>query len=165
MQYGGDEIMENNAMLQLRALNAKFINNFVTTDTKSHDQITHKDFVCITSKGTREHKKEYLTRWATGFDPEVIRYWDYRGEYISVFGSVALVRAVNKYIIFEDGKETTGMTMYTDIYIQENGEWKYVQTQLTPVSPENYPGDETIVKNTPEASFNNRHHSTLYGFL
>jgi hypothetical protein len=146
MQYGGDEIMENDAMRQLRALNAKFINNFVTNDTISHDQITHEDFMCITSKGARENKNEYLTRWATGFVPEVIRYWDYRDEYISVFGSVAMVRAVNQYIIFKDGIETTGMTMYTDTYIQENGEWKCVQAQLTPVSPENYPGDETIVK-------------------
>ena len=38
------------------------------------------------------------------------------------------------------------MSMYTDVYIKENGEWKCVQAQITKVSPENYSGDETIVK-------------------
>jgi hypothetical protein len=146
MQDRGGETMGNDAMLQLKALNARFIHNFVTNDARSHDQITHADFVCVTSTGAREKKKEYITRWATGFDPEVIRYWDYRDEFISIFGSVALVRAVNKYIIFKDGKETTGMATYTDTYIQENGEWKCVQAQIGPVAPENYPPDETIVK-------------------
>lgn len=131
---------------QLRSLNARFIRNFVTNDTASHDQITHRDFVCITSTGAREHKPAYLARWATGFDPSVITYWDYRDECISLFGSVALVRAVNKYIIVRDGTERTGMTMYTDTYIHQNDEWKCVQAQLTSVSPHNYPGDDTIVQ-------------------
>ncbi|MGI8552549.1 MAG: nuclear transport factor 2 family protein [Dehalococcoidia bacterium] len=146
MQDGGDEAMENDAMLQLKALNARFINNFVTNDARSHDQITHKDFVCVTSTGAREKKAEYITRWATGFDPEVIRYWDYRDEFISIFGSVALVRATNKYVVLKDGKETTGMATYTDTYIQDGAEWKCIQAQIGPVSPENYPADETIVK-------------------
>ncbi len=134
------------ALRQLRALNARFINNFVTNDVPSHDRLTHKDFVCITSKGERVGRSAYLDRWATGFDPAVIPYWDYRGESISVFGSTALVRSVNKHTVVKDGVETTSMTAYTDTYIHEAGEWTCIQAQSTPVAPENYPGDETIVK-------------------
>jgi hypothetical protein len=138
--------MHDEAMRQLRALNARFIHNFVTNDVKSHDAITHERFVCMTSKGAREARKEYLTRWAMGFDPEVIVYWDYRDEHISIFDTVALVRATNKHTIRKNGTETTGMTTYTDTYIYENGAWKCIQAQLTPVSPEHFPGDETIVR-------------------
>jgi hypothetical protein len=130
----------------LRALNARFIHNFVTNDVASHRAITHEDFVCITSKGGREGRAAYLARWATGFNPEVIVYWDYRDERISVFGTVALVWAVNKHTIVRDGQEVTGMSAYTDTYLLQDGEWTCIQAQITPVAPENYPSDETIVK-------------------
>jgi hypothetical protein len=48
--------------------------------------------------------------------------------------------------MIRDGKESTGMSMYTDTYIKENGEWKCVQAQLSKLAPEFYPGDETIVR-------------------
>jgi ketosteroid isomerase-like protein len=83
-------------------------------------------------------------RWAHGFDG--FKYWDYRDENIQLFGDLALVHSRNKYIVEREGKEITGMSMYTDVYIKENGEWKCVQAQITKLSPENYPGDETIVR-------------------
>ena len=133
------------AMAQLKALNAKFIHNFVTNDVKSHDAIIHERFVCMTTKGERVGKQKYLARWATGFDPEAIIYWDMRDEQISIFDPVALVRATNKHTVRRDGQETTGMTTYTDTYIHEDGRWMCIQAQLTAVSPEHYPGDDTIV--------------------
>src|SRR5262245_19835472 len=101
---------------RLRALNARFINNFVTNDTASHSSIIHKDFVCITGNGTRLERQEYLDEWAHGFDG--FKYFDYRDEDIKIFGTTALVRAKNKYIIKVGGQENTGMSMYTDIYIK-----------------------------------------------
>ena len=139
-------VMHEDATRQLRALNARFIRNLVTNDVKSHAAITHEKFVCLTSKGAREARQAYLARWATGFDPEVIVYWDYRDEHISLFDTVALVRATNKHTMRENGREVTGMTTYCDTYIHENGAWKCIQAQLTSVSPEHYPGDETIVR-------------------
>jgi ketosteroid isomerase-like protein len=133
-------------MRELRALNARFIHNFITNDVASHDAITHERFICITAKGKREAKAPYLARWATGFDPEVIVYWDTRDEAISIFGDVALVRSTNKHTIRRDGRETTGMTTYTDTYLREGATWKCIQAQLTPVAPECWPGDETIVR-------------------
>lgn len=131
-------------MKQLRELNAKFIHNFVTNDSASHSKIIHKGFVCITSDGGYLSRQDYLTWWAHGSDG--YKYWDYRDENIKVFGNTALVHAKNKYIVIRDGKEVEGMSMYTDIYIKENGQWKCVQAQITKVSPQNYAGDETIVR-------------------
>jgi ketosteroid isomerase-like protein len=131
---------------QLKKLNATFIHNFVTNDVASHDKIIHEKFVCLTTKGLWVNRQDYLTGWKTGFDPNVYLYWDYRNEKITIIGSTALVRAVTKYTILKDGKEITGMTQYTDTYVRENGVWKCIQAQLTSVTPENYPGDETIVR-------------------
>ncbi len=133
-------------LTQLRALNARFIHNFVTNDVPSHDAIIRPEFMCITTTGKWLNRQDYLTGWKTGFDPEVYLYWDYRNEKITIIGTTALVRSVTKYIILKDGKEITGMTQYTDVYVKENGSWKCMQAQLTAVAPENYPGDETIVK-------------------
>jgi ketosteroid isomerase-like protein len=131
---------------QLKKINARFIHNFVTNDVTSHDQLIHPRFICITSQGAWVTREEYLKAWANGFDPDVIVYWDYRDEKITVIGNTALVRSVNKYIIRKDGKETTGMSQYTDTYVKEDGRWQCIQAQITPVSPANFPPDETIVK-------------------
>jgi ketosteroid isomerase-like protein len=133
-------------LAQLRKVNATFIHNFVTNDTASHNRIIHKDFVCISEQGTVVPRDAYLKAWAHGFDMKVYKYWDYREEKIRLFGDMALVRAVNKYIIINDGKEVTGMTIYTDTYVRVNGQWRCVQAQITPVSPENFRGDDSIVR-------------------
>jgi len=112
-------------MNELRALNARFIHNFVTNDVTSHDAILHPGFVNIWPTGQRWDRATYLTYWATAFDPQVIVYWDVRDELITVFGNVALVRATNN--LFEDGA------------------WKCIQAQLTPVAPEHWPADDTII--------------------
>ncbi len=137
---------ENDDLNQVRKLNARFIHNFVTNDVPSHDKIIHEQFVCITTKGLWVNRQDYLTGWKNGFDPKIYLYWDYRNEKITIIGSTALVRSVTKYTILNAGKETTGMTQYTDTYVKENGVWKCIQAQLTTVAPENYPGDDTIVR-------------------
>ena len=130
---------------ELRALNARFIENFVTSDVASHDAILHRDFINIWPTGQRWDRAAYLKYWATAFDPKVIVYWDVRDELITVIGDVALVRATNKFVVRRDGKEMTGMTTYTDTNLHENGAWKCIQAQITPLAPESYPADDTIV--------------------
>ena len=131
-------------MAALKRLNAKFIHNFVTNDTAAHRLIIHKDFVCITSEGQLIDRQTYLNNWAHGFDG--FTYWDYRNEDIKIFGQTALVHSQNKYVVVREGKEISGMSMYTDIYIKENGQWKCIQAQLSKVVPKYFAGDETIVK-------------------
>ena len=87
------------AIADLRALNALFIENFARNDVQSHDPILHPDFICIGSNGARTGRGAYLKRWATGFDAGVIVYWDVWDEFITVVGNVALVRATNKEIV------------------------------------------------------------------
>ena len=145
MNSAATRSVEDDPMVTLKALNARFIHNFITNDVPSHDAILHRDFVCMTARGTRENRDAYLKRWATGFDPEVVVYWDTRDEQITIISNVALVRSTNKHTIKRGGTETTGMTTYTDTYLFENGEWKCIQAQLTPVIPAAYPDDDTVV--------------------
>jgi len=142
--YAFSQHGDKSDLQQLKALNARFINNFVTNDTASHNKIIHHDFICISSDGRYISRKDYLDGWAHGFDG--YKYWDYRDERITVFGNTALVHAQNKYIVIQDGQEITGRSMYTDVYVKENGEWKCVQAQINKVAPPNYAPDETIVK-------------------
>lgn len=130
---------------QLRALNARFIHNFVTNDVPSHDAITHPRFLYVSGSGARVGRSAYLRGWATGFDAAVLPYWDMRDEHIDVFGDFALVRATNKYILRSAGGETTRMATYTDIYVREDGCWLCVQAQITEVAAEHWPADDTIV--------------------
>ena len=58
----------NEDMAQLKVLNAKFINIFVTNDSAAHSRIIHKDFVCIAGTGEYIGRQKYLNRWAHGFD-------------------------------------------------------------------------------------------------
>ena len=140
-----DYLASPKAMLDLRALNARFIENFVRNDVAAHDALLHRDFVYIRGNGARVDRATYLKGWATGFDPKVIVYWDVRDELITLIGNVALVRATNKEILRRDGRDITGMSTYTDTYIYEGGLWKCIQAQITPVAPGQEPGDDTII--------------------
>jgi Domain of unknown function (DUF4440) len=132
-------------LADLRALNARFIHNYVTRDVASHNAITHERFVNISSSGRYWGKSQYLSYWATAFDRDVVIYWDVRDERIDLFGDVALVRATNKHIIRTQGTDVLGMTTYTDTYLRENGRWLCIQAQLTTVAPDHYPSDDTII--------------------
>jgi hypothetical protein len=129
----------------LGTLNKRFIHNFVTSDVASHDAILHPGFRAIYSAGNHIDRAAYLKYWAHGFDPDVITYWDMRDQCINVHGDVALVGATNKWVRIIDHVETHGMTCYTDTYVRAGNAWLCVLAQLTPVAPENYPHDETIV--------------------
>ena len=140
------ESSKEEEVAQLKLINARFIHNFVTNDVASHEKIIHPQFVHISSTGRWIDRAQYLHDWKTGFDPNVIVYWDYRNEKITVIGTTALVRSVNKYTLVKEGKEITAMSQYTDTYVKENGMWRCIQAQITNVGSENYPSDETIVK-------------------
>ena len=145
MQLASRSYQSAEMMNVLRALNARFIHNFVTNDVRSHDAILHPGFINIWPTGQRRDRVTYLRYWATAFDPQIIVYWDVRDELITIIGDVALVRATNKHTRRRDGKEVTGMTMYTDTYLFEDGVWKCIQAQLTSVAPEHQPADDTII--------------------
>jgi hypothetical protein len=43
------------------------------------------------------------------------------------------------------GRYSAGMTNYTDTYLYEHRAWKCLQAHLTPLAPEHWPNDSTIV--------------------
>lgn len=140
-----DYLASDQAVEDLRAINARFINNFVTNDVAAHDALLHPTFLYIRSDGSRVDRATYLEDWATGFDPEVIVYWDVRDELITVVGAVALVRSTNKETVRHGSEAVTSMSTYTDTYVLEEGRWQCVQAQITPVTHVNEPADDTIV--------------------
>jgi hypothetical protein len=129
----------------LSRINKRFIHNFVTNDVASHDAILHPSFRAVYSGGVHIQRAPYLESWKVGFDPTVITYWDMRDERITLVGDTALVGATNRWVRVRDGIEVVGMTCYTDTYVRTHGTWLCVLAQLTPVTPENYPSDNTIV--------------------
>ena len=145
MQTVAPRPAHDDLVAELRALNARFIHNYVTNDVKSHDAMMHPDFICIGPKGTRQNRADYLKQWATQFDPEVVVYWDVRDEVITIIDNVALVRSTNKRTIRQDGKDTTSMSTYTDTYLFQERQWKCIQAQIQALPPESYPEDDTIV--------------------
>ena len=145
MQADSDYLRSSKAITDLKALNARFIHNFITNDAASHDAMLHPEFTVIQRDGAHVGRAPYLENWKTQFHPDVFVYWDVRDERITLVGDVALVRSTNKAVVRRDGVETTGMTTYTDTYLYENGAWKCIQAQITPVHPGQEPGDETIV--------------------
>ena len=132
-------------MDDLHAINAHFIDNFVANDVAAHNALLHPNFLYVRSDGSRVDRASYLEGWATGFDPEVIVYWDVRDELITVVGDVALVRSTNKETVRHGGEEVTSMSTYTDTYVREHGRWLCVQAQITPVAQANEPADDTII--------------------
>ncbi len=129
----------------LSALNKRFIHNFVTNDVPSHDAIIHPSFRALYPGGVHIDRATYLRDWRTGFDPDVITYWDMRDQRITLVGDVALVGATNKWTRVRDGAPVQGMTAYTDTYVRTPAGWQCIMAQLTPVTAENFPGDDTIV--------------------
>jgi hypothetical protein len=133
------------AMTDLRAINAQFIENYVRNDVAAHDALLHPEFIYVSPAGKRVHRATYLAGWATGFDPAVVVYWDVRDEHITLVGNVALVRSTNRQVIRTGNLDTASMSTYTDTYIYENGRWRCLQAQISPVSAANEPGDHSIV--------------------
>lgn len=117
----------------LSKLNTQFIKNFITQDVKAHNEIIHKDFVCIENNGSVIGREEYLKNWATDYQNSGVDSFTHTDELIRIFGNTALVRSTSVYTKTKDGQRVKGYSVYTDTYIKENRRWYCVQAQMTPV--------------------------------
>jgi len=52
---------------------------------------------------------------------------------VRVFGNTAVVTGSNTEKSKEDGKDTSGKYVWTDVFIMQNGKWKVVASQLAKV--------------------------------
>lgn len=118
---------------QLKQLNAQFIRNYITQDVASHNQIIHKDFVCIQNSGVIMGRDEYLADWAHDYSGSGFTEFAYSDEHIRIFGDFALVRSKTTWTREVNGKVLRGSSIYTDTYRKENGRWWCVQAQITPI--------------------------------
>lgn len=117
----------------LSELNARFIQNFINQDTVAHSKIIHNNFVCIEGSGAIVNRETYLKNWATDYENSGYTSFRYSEECIRIFGNIALVRSKTTCTANSGDKITEGYTIYTDTYLKENGDWKCVQVQITPV--------------------------------
>lgn len=116
---------------QLQQLNAAFIRNFINGDTVAHNEIIHKDFICIQSSGAIVDRDTYMKGWAKGYSNGQFSSFGYTDESIRIFGNMALVCSRTVYTKQSGSK---GNSVYTDVYIKENGRWRCVQAQITAVA-------------------------------
>lgn len=128
-----DQSTESDDLKALSTLNSKFIKNFITMDTASHNEVIHRDFVCIQNDGTIMRRNQYMKDWATDYKNANLKSFSHQDEFIRIFGNTALVRSKTNAVKMVKGKEVTSHTVYTDTYIKENGRWWCVQAQITPV--------------------------------
>jgi hypothetical protein len=116
----------------LSLLNKKFIQNFINQDTVAHNEIIHKDFVCIDNSGEIMNRKRYMEDWSHSYKDGDFQSFTYHDEDIRIFGNTALVRSRTEYR--KSGNEKAkGGSVYTDTYVKEHGRWWCVQAQITPV--------------------------------
>jgi hypothetical protein len=120
-------------LLCLSVLNAQFIKNFINSDTLAHNEIIHKDFVCIQGSGEIVGRNEYMKGWATGYKDSGYATFGHTEEFIRIFGNTALIRSRTPYTKLVNGSIVKGSSVYTDTYVKENGRWWCVQAQITPV--------------------------------
>lgn len=143
-EAAGAYLQSPRALEDLGRINDQFISNFINNDVASHDRLLHPRFIMIGSDGAKVDRATYLKNWATGFDPDVITYWDVRDELITLVGNTALVRSINKQVLRRGGQDTASMSIYTDTYVYQDGKWLCIQAQITRVSPAHEPPDSTI---------------------
>jgi hypothetical protein len=119
--------------LTLSNLNRQFIENFIRQDTTRHSQIIDPDFVCIESDGAIVPRNVYMQDWATAYTKSGYTSFSITDEKIRIFGSTALIRSKTVYTKNSNGKTVRGNSIYTDTYHKQDGKWKCIQAQITPV--------------------------------
>ncbi|MCB0647750.1 MAG: nuclear transport factor 2 family protein [Saprospiraceae bacterium] len=117
----------------LSELNSQFILNYITQNAVAHSEIIHSDFVCIENSGRIIGRKVYLKNWETDYQNSGVDTFYHTDEDIRIFGDMALVRSKSVYSLERNGERYTGASIYTDTYIREDGKWRCVQAQMTPL--------------------------------
>ncbi len=134
---------------ELRALNARFIHNFITNDVPGHDAILHKDFICISPAGARVSRADYLEEWATGFDPRPASSTSTIATRRSTCSATPpCCASTNKSVRDRrTASKSAGMTIYTDtLRARGRRPGSASRRRSRRCSPPSYPPDETIVK-------------------
>ena len=115
------------AEAQLRAINHRFVDSFVSKNGAFLDSLTSEDFVQTAADGSWRERGEFL-QWVHGAAPlsgassEDVR--------VRLFGPVALLHAVFEGVA-ADGH--VARARYTDVYFWDGADWRLVSGQITPL--------------------------------
>jgi uncharacterized protein DUF4440 len=112
----------------LERLNAEYIQAYLSSDTRWYDEHLADEFVCIEADGTVLDKTQFLKKTAEG--PDVLDYKLVR-VHVRIYGRVALVHGTGK---FTRKDQLSGVSRYTDVYVQDADKWKAVSAQITRTS-------------------------------
>ena len=112
----------------LERMNEEYIQAYMSADVGWYDEHLAEDFTCIESDGSVLDRAQFLTRTAEG--PDVGDY-KLQSVYVRIYGSVALVHGTGK---FTRKDQSSGVSRYTDVYVQAGEEWKAVSAQITRTS-------------------------------
>ena len=112
----------------LERLNEKYIQAYMSSDSRWYDEHLADEFVCIESDGSVLDKRQFLRKTAEG--PDVLDYKLVRVN-VRIYGRVALVQGTGKFIRKD---QSSGVSRYTDVYVHDASEWKAVSAQITRTS-------------------------------
>jgi ketosteroid isomerase-like protein len=112
----------------LKALNAAFINGYMTKDTTKLSPIFANDFILINPSGQRRNRQEVLDGFVSS--PHFLSCKVDTVE-IRLYGTIGLVLARAVFTSEDKGKKTTGKTDYLDVYEKRNGRWVAIAAHVT----------------------------------
>ena len=113
----------------LERLNKEYVEAYMAADVKWYEKHLADDFVCIESDGSVLNKVQFLSNTAEG--PDVAGY-KLEKVHVRIYGGVGLVQAT---ALFTRKDGTSGVSRYTDFYVQTEDGWKAVSAQITRQTP------------------------------
>jgi hypothetical protein len=109
-------------------LNDEYIRAFLEGDASWYDKHLANDFKYISGIGAVIDRQTFLQLTAAGADIA-----DYQLQEVTVrfYGGTALVQALG---VFKRADGVIGRNRYTDVYVRDDGNWKVVSAQVTPLT-------------------------------
>lgn len=112
---------------ELQALNAKWLQSYVSNDGKALSEVLADEFVAIHPRtGARRTKAELVSDVSKG--AYGITRMEWRDLVVTVHGDTAIVTGVSR-ITRKSGE--TGENRYLDVYARQGGKWRAVAAQVT----------------------------------
>ena len=110
---------------ELRSLNRRYIEAWLSADVDWYRERLSEDFVCIESDGNVLDKAAFLRSTAKGSDMASYRLDEVD---VRIYGDVGLVRATGSW---EKKDGIRGVSRYIDVYVRVGEDWKVVSAQIT----------------------------------
>jgi ketosteroid isomerase-like protein len=109
-------------------LNDEYIRAFLEGDAAWYDKHLAHDFKYISGSGAVVDRSTFLQLTAAGSG-----FADYELHDVTVriYGGTALIQALG---VFKRPDGASGRNRYTDVYVRDDGTWKVVSAQVTPVT-------------------------------